>query len=116
MSEQRFEVGQKVICTAGGRARTRKLATVKRVLKRFAELDDGSKWYHFGSPWPQRPGFHYSGKIESATPELIAEVAEENERRRLLKRIDRRLPVLGKLPTPRLLAILEHMEAEEGAR
>lgn len=67
MSEQ-FEVGQKVavVCRIGS---VPTMHRVQRVLKRFIELDDDSRWTHYGSPYPRRdwPGQHLTAWTEQHT-------------------------------------------------
>lgn len=67
MGEQ-FEVGQKVaiVCRIGS---VPTMHRIKRIMKRFIELDDGSRWTHYGSPYPRRdwPGQHLTAWTEQHT-------------------------------------------------
>ena len=51
-SEKEFEVGDKVIEYLHGEPK--KVSTVKRILKRFLELEDGTKWGLYGYAYPYR--------------------------------------------------------------
>lgn len=52
MDELQFRVGDKVALISRGWAAP-ELYRVARVLKRFVELDDGSRWTHLGGPYPR---------------------------------------------------------------
>ena len=77
MSAQRFEVGQKVIRRGTGPQGHRSVGTVARSLKCIVHLDDGSKFWHTGAPYPRSRNYASGDWIEHASPELIAEVEQE---------------------------------------
>ena len=59
--------------------------TVKRVMKRFIELSDGSKWDLSGYPYPRKSNY-WPPKVVLATPALMEQVRLQlaNERVQIL--------------------------------
>ena len=77
MSAQRFEVGQKVIRTSGGLRSYERIETVRRALKRFVELEDGSRWTHAGRVYPKSAESDYNPpRIKHASPERLADLQD----------------------------------------
>lgn len=68
MEQAKFKVGDKVVHVVSDRFdRYESVATVARVLKRFVQLDDGTKWSHYGFPYPNRWSIR---RIHLLTPEI----------------------------------------------
>lgn len=84
-----FAVGDEVIVKAN--AEPRKAARVARVLARFVELDDGTKWAPDGSDTYPRPGSHWGHayvSIVPGTPELRTRLALLVKLRRAGERVE----------------------------
>lgn len=103
-----WSVGQEVAITGGGMSRSHvSLTRVKRILKRFIECEDGSKFDHRGHPYPHAPYSH--GYVEPATDEHREKVRRQNlvgyiERQRGENR-------WAKIPTDTLAKIAEALNA-----
>lgn len=72
-----FEIGNKVAIRGVGIDRDAlQVRTVARVLKRFVELDNGSKFTHNGSVYPRQE--YSSTRLLLLTPELEAEARRQS--------------------------------------
>lgn len=81
-----WTVGQEVAVSGLGLSRTGvALSKVKRVLKRFVELEDGSQWAHNGSSYPYAP--YSCGHIE---PLVTDEHRAKVRRQRMIRYIEKR--------------------------
>ena len=101
--DTKWQVGLKVVVA---RRDFYKISAVKRVMKHWFELEDGSRWDSGGWAYPRSPYTHASVKI--ATPELLAEVRSAARRGELLARI--RDAQFDQLLTEKLEAIVAVLE------
>ena len=102
--DPKWQVGLQVVVRSARRfsESRREFSVIKRVMKRWFELEDGSKWDSGGWPYPRSLYTYASVKI--ATPELLVEVCSAARRRELLARI--RDARFDQLPTEKLEAIV----------
>lgn len=84
-----FIIGQHVAVYACGSATPQKIRTVVRVMKRFVELNDGSKWDHDGHRYPRALGL-----IEKWIAVVDAAVLAKIHRAELWRRIEETMAVL----------------------
>jgi len=100
--DPKWQVGLQVVVRRRFSESCRELSVIKRVMKRWFELEDGSKWDSRGWSYPRSPYTYASVKI--ATQELLADVRSAARRRELLARI--RDARFDQLPTEKLEAIV----------
>ncbi len=102
-----LEVGDKVAAPLGIDPEAVIARTVTRILKRFIELSDGSKWDHNGHPYPHQ---RYSTRfIRPMTEELEAKI----HRQRALRYIGK--ANLASLTTGTISAIVGLIKDELGS-
>lgn len=88
--DKQYQVGEEVVIVRHGIASGLELRKVARVLKRFVELDDGTKWSFSGTKWSS------SGDMVGATgytrpsmrkmqPGDLAELSKQNLKRRIFR-------------------------------
>lgn len=65
------------------------LTKIKRVMKRFIELENGMKWRHDGQPYPLPEGWCSREHLERATPELVEELTSESAAIELSNRLEK---------------------------
>jgi hypothetical protein len=78
MASTSFKIGDRVAIRGGSvldRDRLR-LGTVKRVMKRFVELEDGSQFTHEGGDYPRRE--YTFTRLLALTPEVKAEARRQS--------------------------------------
>lgn len=83
MSDEEFKAGDFVTVFGNtgmfGGYGPLKILKVRRVLTRFIELSDDSKWNHFGRPYPSQSGYHQPD-IRLATVEHKQEIKKRKLR------------------------------------
>lgn len=88
-----WKVGQAVTVIGGFDYAPQSIHKVARVMKRFLELSDGSRWDHGGHPYPYQRGGYHRPSIAPATNEHAVAI----KRARMIDEIDRWLHAKGKL-------------------
>jgi len=97
-----WSIGQEVAITGRGMSRSHvSLTRVKRIMKRFIECEDGSKFDHRGHPYPYAPDS--SVYMEPATDQHREQVRRQN----LVRYIERQRfdSQWGEVPTDTLAKV-----------
>ena len=93
-----LEVGDKVAAPLGIDRDAVIARTVTRILKRFIELSDGSKWDHNGYPYPHQ---QYSTRFIRPMTEELETIIHRQRTIRFIERLD-----WNDIPTGTLSAIV----------
>ena len=110
MTREPFKIGDVVAVLGPFSHRATRIATVARVMKRFVELSDGTRYSLNGWPYPRARGF--GANIVHATDAH----REDAERAALLSTLAARCDTLdarAKLSTAKLRAIVAILRAPE---